>query len=162
MTTTEGGLSTVAELGGAERWLAVLVTKRPDGEPAVSLVNAGILAHPVSGETIIGFVSRGRTAKLTNLRASPNATMVFRAGWEWISVSGSIELAGPDDKLPGLPTEAIPRLLRDIYIAAGGDHPDLDEYDRVMREDRRTAVLLRPANFTTNPPGTGHKEPDHE
>lgn len=162
VTTTETGLRRVAALAGAERWLAVLVTKRPDGEPGVSLVNAGIVPHPVTGEMVLAFVSRGRTAKLTNLRANPKATLVFRSGWEWIAVTGPVELAGPDDELTGLSPDAIPQLLRDIYIAAGGNHPDLDEYDRAMRSDRRTAALLRPAHFSTNPPGTEHREPDHE
>ncbi|NIH84677.1 TIGR03618 family F420-dependent PPOX class oxidoreductase [Amycolatopsis granulosa] len=158
MTTTADGLRLVAELAAPERWLAVLVTARPSGRPAVSVVNAGILPHPVTGETVVAFVSRGRTRKLANLRERPHATLVFRSGWEWVSVSGPVELAGPDDDLPGLPD--LRTLLRDIYAAAGGVHPDLDEYDRAMAEDRRTAVLLRPERFTTNPPGTEHKEPE--
>ena len=162
MTTIEEGLKRVTELASSERWLAVLVTKRPDGEPGVSLVNAGIVPHPVTGKTVVAFVSRGRTAKLANLRANPRATLVFRAGWEWIAVTGPVELAGPDDELAGFSSGALPTLLRDIYLAADGNHPDLDEYDRVMREDRRTAVLLRPARFSTNPPGTDHEEPDHD
>ncbi|UQS23453.1 TIGR03618 family F420-dependent PPOX class oxidoreductase [Amycolatopsis thermalba] len=158
MITTADGLRMVAELARPERWLAVLVTARADGRPGVSVVNAGILPHPVTGETVVAFVSRGRTAKLANLRERPHATLVFRSGWEWVSVSGPVELAGPDDDLPGLPDPRL--LLRDIYIAAGGVHPDLDEYDRAMAEDRRTAVLLRPERFTTNPPGTEHEEPE--
>jgi hypothetical protein len=158
MMSTAQGLQTVADLGSAERWLAVLVTRRPNGEPGVALVNAGILPHPVTGERVLGFVARGMTAKLTNLRTTPRATLVFRSGWEWIAVSGAVELAGPDDELPGLPRGDLPRLLRDIYVAAGGVHPDMDEYDRVMATERRTACLLSPTHFTTNPPGTEHKE----
>jgi len=157
--TTTDGLSVVRELASGEKWLAVLVTTRPNGTPGVSVVNAGILAHPVTGETVIGFVSRGGTAKLANLRHEPTATLVFRSGWEWISVSGPVELIGPDDPADGV---NIPHLLRDIYAAAGGNHPDLDEYDRAMVADRRTAVLLTPGRFTTNPPGTDHEEPKDE
>jgi PPOX class probable F420-dependent enzyme len=152
------GLALVARYGSAERWLAVLVSTRVDGEPSTSVVNAGILAHPVTGEKIIGFVARGDTAKLTNLRAHPRAVLVFRAGWEWVAVRGPVELAGPDDRLPGLAPEAGPGLLRDVFHAAGGRHDDLDTYDRVMAEERRTAVLLHPQRFTTNPPGTDHEE----
>jgi PPOX class probable F420-dependent enzyme len=156
---TVAGLDRIRELAPAERWLAVLVTSRPSGSPGVSVVNAGILPHPRTGEPVVAFVSRGRTAKLTNLRATPNATLVFRSGWEWIAVSGPVELAGPDDELPGPDPVDVRRLLRDIYAAAGGQHPDLDEYDRAMVADRRTAVLLTPTRFTTNPPGTDHEEP---
>jgi len=33
-------------------------------------------------------------------------------------------------------------LLRDIFTAAGGTHDDWDEYDRVMANERRVAVLV--------------------
>jgi hypothetical protein len=33
----------VREHGGADRWLAVLITARADGTPAPSVVNAGLL-----------------------------------------------------------------------------------------------------------------------
>ena len=45
--STEEGLRLVREYGGADRWLAVLVTLRPDGRPSVSVVNAGVLPDPV-------------------------------------------------------------------------------------------------------------------
>lgn len=154
----EDGLRLVRAYGGAERWLAVLVTSRRDGQPSVSVVNAGVLAHPVGGAPTVAFVARGGTVKLANLRRDPQATLVFRAGWEWIAVRGAVELAGPDDNLAGLAPDRLPQLLRDIYAAAGGVHPDLDGYDRAMAAERRTAVLLHPERFTTNPAGTEHQE----
>ncbi|GAB3875312.1 TIGR03618 family F420-dependent PPOX class oxidoreductase [Kibdelosporangium lantanae] len=156
MINRDEGLRLVTERGAADNWLAVLVTLRPDGKPSTSVVNAGVLPHPRTGEPVVAFVSRGATAKLANLRRHAEATLVFRAGWEWVSVSGPVELAGPDD--PGL--DDIPQLLRDIYHAAGGNHPDLDEYDRAMAEDRRTAVLMTPTKFATNPRGAEHKDSD--
>jgi len=42
-------------------------------------------------------------------------------------------------------------LLREIFIAAGGTHDDWDTYDRVMREERRTAVLVTPSRVYSNP-----------
>jgi PPOX class probable F420-dependent enzyme len=134
-------LARVAELAAPENWLAVLVTIRPSGTPSVSVVNAGIVADPVTGDT----------AKLANLRRNPHATLVFRSTWEWVAVHGTARIAGPDDPLPGLAPAAVPQLLRDIYHAAGGTHPDLDEYDRQMVADRRAAVLLTPQRFSTNP-----------
>jgi PPOX class probable F420-dependent enzyme len=156
--TDEDGLRLIRQYGAAERWLAVLVTTRPDGTPSVCVVNAGVLPHPVSGASTVAFVARAGTAKLANLRAAPHATLVFRSGWEWVAVRGPVDLAGPGDPLPGADPERLPGLLRDIYHAAGGDHPDLTEYDRVMADERRVAVLLRPHRFTTNPAGTEHQE----
>jgi PPOX class probable F420-dependent enzyme len=148
---THAGLERIKELGRQDYWLAVAITQRRSGEPAASVVNAGVLDHPVTGEPVVAFVARGRTAKLTHLRREPRATLVFRAGWQWIGVSGQVELAGPDDPLPGVDAERLRVLLREIYQAAGGVHPDLDEYDREMIADRRTAVLIKPERFTNTP-----------
>ena len=87
----------------------------------MSVVNAGVLPHPLTGKPVLAFVARGGTAKLVNLRAHPRATLVFRAGWEWIAVRGPVELAGPEDPLPGITDEPpagggrLRVLLRDIY-----------------------------------------------
>ena len=151
MTTTDEGLAAIRALAPAENWLAVLVTTRPDGQPAVSVVNAGILPHPRTGDPVVALVSVGGTAKLRNLRATPHATLVFRSGWQWAGVSGPVELVGPDDPAPGFGTEELRLLLREIYAAAGGQHPDLDEYDREMVAGRRAAVLVTPARFHANP-----------
>ena len=40
--------------------------------------------------------------------------------------------------------ERIRLLLREIFTACGGTHDDWDTYDRVMAEERRTAVLVAP------------------
>jgi PPOX class probable F420-dependent enzyme len=151
---TSGGLALVRRVAAADHFLAVLVTIDAAGAPQVSLVNAGVLAHPVTAAPCVGLVARGGTVKLRNLRRRPHATVVFRAGWEWVAVAGPCQLAGPDDPLPGLPADRLPGLLQGIFHAAGGSHPDLDEYDRVMAAERRTAVLVEPERITTNPPGT--------
>ena len=41
-------------------------------------------------------------------------------------------------------------LLREVFTAAGGTHDDWDAYDRVMREERRTAVLVTPTRVYGN------------
>jgi PPOX class probable F420-dependent enzyme len=151
MTTIDEGLAAIRSLASAEHWLAVLVTTRPGGEPAVSVVNAGILPHPRTGDPVVALVSRGRTAKLRYLRARPRATLVFRSGWQWVGVSGPAELVGPDDPALGIDAEGLRLLLRDIYTAAGGQHPDFEEYDREMVADRRAAVLITPTHIHTNP-----------
>jgi hypothetical protein len=69
---------------------------------------------------------------------------VIRAGWQWAGVEGPVELAGPDDVLKGIDGERLRLLLREIFTAAGGTHDDFDEYDRVMAEERRVAVLVEP------------------
>jgi hypothetical protein len=106
------------------------------------VVNAGVMNHPRTGRPVVAFVTRGGTAKLANLRRRPRATVVFRAGWQWVAVEGAATLAGPDDAMEGIGPEGIPPLLRDVFVAAGGTHDNWAEYDRVMAEERRTAVFV--------------------
>jgi PPOX class probable F420-dependent enzyme len=129
------------ELSRDDHGLAVVSTLRADATIQSSVVNVGVLPHPVTGEQVLGFVTYGRV-KLRNLRARPQVTTTFRAGWTWATVEGRAELAGPDDPQSWLDPERLRLLLREIFTAAGGTHDDWDEYDRTMAEQRRTAVLI--------------------
>jgi len=52
--------------------------------------------------------------------------------------------------LPGFDPDHLPGLLRAIFTAAGGQHPDWDTYDRIMAEQGRVAVLINPTRVYTN------------
>ena len=98
----------------------------------------------------MGFVTYGKV-KLANLRARPQLAVTFRNGWQWGTVEGTAELAGPDDARPWLAgAEQLRLLLREVFTAAGGTHDDWDEYDRVMAEQRRTVVLVAPSRVYSN------------
>ena len=127
-----------------ENGLAVVATARTDGSVQSSVVNAGVLEHPVSGDPVVGLVAQGGSAKLSHLRVRPRIAVTWRAGWQWLTVEGAVELAGPDDPLDGVDAEMLRLLLRDVFVGAGGTHDDFDEYDRVMAAERRTAVLVHP------------------
>jgi PPOX class probable F420-dependent enzyme len=144
-------ISTFAELISLDHGLCVLSTARRDGSIQSSLVNAGVLPHPLTGEQVVALVAVGGARKLRHLRADPRATIVARAGWQWAAVEGTAEILGPDDPHPAIESQALRTLLRDIFTAAGGTHDDWDTYDRVMAEQRRAAVLLTPRRAYTNP-----------
>ena len=146
-------LADFAALVPGDHGLCVVSTLRSAGTIQSSVVNAGVLAHPVTGASVVAFTTRGGTAKLVNLRARPLATVVVRAGWQWAAAEGPVEIAGPDDPLPGFPPEALAGLLRHVFAAAGGTHDDWPTYDRVMAEERRVAVLVTPER-TRPAPGT--------
>ncbi len=78
-------------------------------------------------------------------------TLVWRAGWAWATLEGTAELCGPDDPLPGVDDERLRLLLRDVFAAAGGEHEDYAEFDRVMAAERRAAVLVTPTRIYQNP-----------
>lgn len=144
-------LELVRSLVPQDNGLAVVATTRADGSVQASVVNAGVLAHPVDGSDVVGLVAQGGSTKQRHLRARPRATVVFRAGWNWASVEGPVELVGPDDAMDGVDPERLRLLLREVFTAAGGTHDDFDTYDRVMAEERRVAVLVRPERVSSNP-----------
>jgi PPOX class probable F420-dependent enzyme len=146
-------LSAFAELVPLDHGLCVLATLRGDGSVHATVVNAGVLAHPLTGTSVVGLVAAGGSRKLRNLRADPRATIVARAGWRWSAVEGTADIIGPDDPHPDLHGEALRLFLRDIFRAAGGTHDDWETYDRVMAEERRAAVLVTPVRAYSNPTG---------
>jgi hypothetical protein len=154
------GLALMLRRLAEDRYLAVLITTRPGrDEPQVAVVNATVIGHPGTGVPVLALVARPG-AKLANLRCHPKVTIVARAGWEWVSAYGDAELSGPDDPLPFFDAESQRLLLRHIYEAAGGNHPDLNAYDQAMLDERRCAVLIRPTRIWSNPAGSEHLEPE--
>lgn len=142
-------ISAFADMLSRDQGLCVLSTLRRDGSIQSSVVNAGVMAHPQSAEPVVALVAIGGARKLAHLRTNPRATVVARAGWQWVTVEGTAEIIGPDDSDVDVKTLRV--LLRDIFKAAGGTHDDWDTYDRVMREERRAAVLITPTRVYSNP-----------
>jgi PPOX class probable F420-dependent enzyme len=144
-------LAPFAELVALDHGLCVVVTLRADHTPHATVVNAGVLPHPVAGTNTVAFVTAGGSRKLAHLRANPTIAVVVRAGWQWVTVEGSAQLIGPDDPHPDVNGDQLRILLRDIFTAAGGDHDDWATYDQVMRDERRTAVLVSPTRSYSSP-----------
>lgn len=146
MTTLDDAVA----LARSENGLTVVSTLRADHTIQASLVNAGVLRHPRRGDPVLAFVTYGRV-KLANLRARPQLAATFRNGWQWATVEGNAELAGPDDPQPWLTdADQLRLLLRDVFSAAGGTHDNWEAYDRTMVEQRRTAVLVAPTRVYSN------------
>ncbi len=130
--------------------LAVVTTVKTDGTIHASVVNAGVLDDPVTGEPRVGLVAVGGARKLQHLRASGRAAVVFRHGPDWVAVEGPVQLVGPQDQLEGFSRVQLPMLLRRVFVAAGGSHQDWDEFDRVMEAEGRTVVLVSPDRIISN------------
>ncbi len=114
-------ISAFADMVPQDHGLCVLTTLRSDGSVQASVVNAGVLPHPRTGEQVVGLVAIGGSKKLDNLRADPRATVVARAGWQWATVEGDAEIIGPDDPHPDVDEGALKDLLRKVFQAAGRD-----------------------------------------
>lgn len=142
-------LDAVRRIVPAEHGLCSVSVVRADGTPHSSLVNAGVLDHPTSGEPVVGYVTYG-PVKLRALRARPATSILFRAGWRWVGVDGTSEIVGPDDPHPGVDAERLRLLLREVFTAAGGTHDDWDAYDAAMVAEGRAAVLVAPTKVYGN------------
>ena len=91
-----------AGLVPADHGLAVIAIALPDGSVHASVGNVGVLAHPLTGATIVGLVAVGGARKVRLLRAHPRATATLRAGWEWAAVDGPVELVVRTTQSPAL------------------------------------------------------------
>ena len=143
-------LAQFTALAARDNGLVVVSTVRADATVQASVVNAGVIDHPLTGTAAVAYVAQGGSRKLANLRARAQTTIVARTGWEWVAVEGAADIIGPDDPADGIDSEALRLLLRAVFTAAGGSHDDWPAYDRVMAEQRRAAVVVTPGRIYSN------------
>lgn len=115
---------------------AVVTTIGRSGGAQATIVRAG----PLEGRMV--FVVRGDTTKRRNLERNAHCTvLVVQPDWrKFATVEGQAKVRGPENT----DAEELRLLLRAVFAAAGGSHSDWDEYDRVMRDEGRVAVLVTP------------------
>jgi PPOX class probable F420-dependent enzyme len=134
-------LADVAEMLNQQPY-AVVSTIRPSGAIQSTLVNVGIYDGGV------GFTTVGQSRKEYNLKRNPACTVTIHNGPYWIAVEGKARLYSWDHTDP----ETMRRLLRELYVVAGGTHDDWETYDRVIREERRAAVIVMPERIYVRKP----------
>lgn len=152
MEMTMPGIDDVKRYLSTDTGLAVISTAQADGRVLSSLVNCGVVSHPVTGDPRVAMVSGGSAARLGHVRRGSEVTVAVTRGWNWVGVTGPAELIGPSDTHEDLDADAARLLIREIFTAAGGTHDDFDEFDRAMAEDGRTAVLIDPRRIIGNAP----------
>ena len=120
----------------------VVTTFRKSGAAQMSILVCGPYKDTVA------FVVRGDTAKLANLSRDPRCSvLVVKPDWSgYTVVSGTAAIHGWDDTDP----EALRVMLREVFSAAGGTHDNWEEYDRVMREERRAVIMVQPETVFGN------------
>jgi PPOX class probable F420-dependent enzyme len=121
----------------ARRDLGVLATIKRDGRPQMSNVN--FFFNPDSLQAKVSVVD-GR-AKVANVRREPRVSMLVASddGWSYAVLEGTVELsavaAAPDDA-------TVDELVEVYRCIRGEEHPDWEEYRRVMVDDRRLVLRL--------------------
>lgn len=117
---------------------AVLLTRRSNGDPQMSPVNAGV----VDGRVCIS--SQAPRAKVRNLRRDPRASVLLLPDafyGRWVQIDGPAEIVdqhGPDGPEPAL------ELLVATYRAIAGEHPDWNDYRQAMIADDRIVIRITP------------------
>ena len=146
----EPAIDKLRRLVAAEDGLCSFVCLDSSGSPHVSIINAGVMDNPVTGETSVACVVRANARKARLLRDDPRAAIAFRHRWDWVAVHGNAQLIGLDDPAEGFDNDNLPELLREVFRSAGGAHDDWDEYDRVMARQRRLAIFITLDHITSN------------
>lgn len=140
-------LDDVRDFLADEHGLAVVSTTQADGRVLSSVVNCGVMTHPITGADTVVLVSRGGAARLGHVRRGSEVTVAAQRSWRWVAVTGECDLIGPDDPAEGIDDDRLRLMLREVFQAAGGTHDDYDEYDRVMAQDRRCCMFVDPARI---------------
>jgi PPOX class probable F420-dependent enzyme len=112
---------------------AVLVTSRKGGRLQTSPIVCGV---DDDGHVVIS-VTEDR-AKTKNVRRDPRVALcVLSDGFfgEWLQIDGTADIVPMPQALDG---------LKDLYRQISGEHPDWDDYERAMIEDRRVLLRITP------------------
>lgn len=116
----------------------VLATQKRDGRPQLSNITYAL----IDGVIKIS-ITAGR-AKYANLVRDQRASLYVTRDdfWAYVVVEGDVEMSEvatkPDD--PGVEE------LVGYYRSLAGEHPDWDDYRKVMVADKRVIVRLKPTH----------------
>ena len=118
--------------------LSTLSTFRSNGAVQLSLVMAGPYRDGVA------FTTPGDRAKHKNLIRDPRCSILISTP-DWFSgyvvMEGKAEIMDENNTDPA----ELMGALRDVYrVNAGSEHPDWDEYDQVMTDERRAVIIVKP------------------
>jgi PPOX class probable F420-dependent enzyme len=122
----------------AARKNGVLVTQKRDGRPQLSNITYAV----VDGVIKIS-ITAGRAKYFNLVRDSRASLYVTREDfWGYVVIDADAEMSEvatkPDD--PGVDE------LVEYYRTIAGEHPDWDDYRKVMVSDKRVVVRLEPTH----------------
>ena len=123
-----------------ENHRGVLTTFRRNGAAQMSIVSCGLFSDGVA------FTTTSDRAKLKNLKRNPRCSLLVSQPdwWGYMVLEGRAALLSPEST----DAEELRLTLRDVYRAAGGgEHPNWDEYDQAMRDQRRSVVTVVPEHI---------------
>ncbi|NKZ06327.1 PPOX class F420-dependent oxidoreductase [Actinomadura latina] len=119
-----------------DRDLGVLATLKRDGRPQLSNINY----HFDEDRRLVRISVTADRAKARNLARDPRASLHVSSqdGWSYAVAEGSAELSA----VAADPHDAAVEELVEVYRDIRGEHPDWDDYRRVMVADGRLVIRL--------------------
>jgi PPOX class probable F420-dependent enzyme len=120
--------------------VVVFTTYRRDGRPQMSLVTVGRVGDALA------FTVHRPSAKYANLLRDPCCGMMVMSPdlRTYAVLDGDARIVGARSS----DAETVRLTLRDVYRAAARkEHPDWEEYDRVLLAEGRVAILLAPTRM---------------
>lgn len=125
----------------ATRHAGVLTTLKSDGRPQLS--NVTYAFYPEPGDPAAGLIRVSITAdraKYKNLLRDPRASLHVTTDdfWAYAVAEAQADLSPVATDPADATVDELVRLYRDVQ----GEHPDWDEYRRVMVSDRRVVLRL--------------------
>jgi PPOX class probable F420-dependent enzyme len=111
----------------AENKRGILGTINADGTPHLVPVFAAVK----DGRLLVS--TPRTTVKARNIAGDPRVTMAFGIR-PWVAIAGTARIV----------TDDLPTRLREYYKLASGEHPDWDDYDRAMVEEKRVLLEITP------------------
>jgi len=124
----------------SQNHLSVLSTFRKNGAAQLSIISSGPYRDGVA------FTTPADRVKLANLKRDPRCTLLVSKPdwWGYVVIEGRAQVMSPDNT----DAEELRLALRDVYRAAAGEeHPDWEEYDQAMRDDRRVVIIVVPEHI---------------
>lgn len=122
----------------ATRSRGVLATHKRDGRPQLS----NMMYAVVDGEVRLS-VTDDRV-KTKNLQRDPRASVHVTSDdfWSYVVIDGDVGLTAVTTD----PADDAAEMLRSTYRAISGEHPDWDEYNQAMIDQRRLVIRLEPVH----------------
>ena len=118
----------------------VLTTFRHNGAAQMSVITCGLIERGVAISTTLS------SAKTLNLSRNHRCTLlVSTPNWRtFVVLEGEATVLSQGETDP----EELRLILRDVYKAASGkEHPNWEEYDCAMVEDKRVAIIVIPSHI---------------
>ncbi|MDA0769043.1 MAG: PPOX class F420-dependent oxidoreductase [Chloroflexi bacterium] len=119
-----------------EHHKAVLSTFRKNGMAQLSVIVVGPF------EDGAAFTTTEDRTKLRNLKRDPRCSLLVSqdSWWGFVVLEGSARIMSEDNTEP----EKLKMALREVYRAIAGEHPDWPIYDRAMKDEARSVVVVVP------------------